>query len=367
MPRASAEKLVPILGVLAALSLPASSASASELKVLSFNVWHGLRSGESRKRLPGEDPARTERRFQWQIEEIRRLAPDVLLLQEVNPNQRQARKYAAALGYDEIHKVTSCGLHLGFLYKIPRNVNEGLAILARPGLGLRRVGKKRLSGNARCTASWGFQTKESRYALFGEITVAGRRVLVATTHLSSPPFLLADFEDQLERLVRAGALTDGQRDQILADRDRKRARNLREVQLLLEQIDRRRARGGRGDKLPAILGGDFNAEPETDGVAAVRAAGYREIGTGPEFHTWDPVTNHLNYDIGTKRIEPLPTFGKPEVEALLAHRRTTPRQIDHIFVSADLEGRSAQRALDRALDGIYPSDHFGVLVTISVR
>ncbi|MEJ2085996.1 MAG: endonuclease/exonuclease/phosphatase family protein, partial [Acidobacteriota bacterium] len=152
--------------------------SGATLEVLSFNVWHGLRSGENRKKFPGEDAQRAEDRFAYQIQEIQRLDPDVLLLQEVNPNQRQARKYATALGYDEIHKVTSCGLHLGALYKIPKNVNDGIAILAKPELQLRRVGKKRLSGNAKCTASWGFQTKESRYGLFGEIRVGGRKVLV---------------------------------------------------------------------------------------------------------------------------------------------------------------------------------------------
>ena len=111
---------------------PAQEAE-TKLEVLTFNVWHGRRSGESRRRFPGEEVGRAERRFERQIEEIRRIDPDVLLLQEVNPNQRQARRYARALGYDEIHKVTSCGIHLGKLYKLPRNVNEGLAILARLG------------------------------------------------------------------------------------------------------------------------------------------------------------------------------------------------------------------------------------------
>ncbi len=132
-------------------SAPARADAAPTLKVLTLNVWHGLRSGESKTRFPGED---------------------------------------AELGYDEIHKVASCGIHLGKILKIPRNVNEGIAILARAKLKLRRVGKKRLSGNASCSATWGFQTKESRYALFGEITVEGRRVLLATTHLPSDHFAI---------------------------------------------------------------------------------------------------------------------------------------------------------------------------------
>ncbi|MGB5880208.1 MAG: endonuclease/exonuclease/phosphatase family protein, partial [Thermoanaerobaculia bacterium] len=169
-----------------AVAEAADAETGDTLRVLTYNVWHGLRSGESNKRFPGEDPADMEGRVAAQIREIERLAPDLIFFQEVNPNQPEARKYAQALGYDEIHKVSSCGLHIGGLYKIPRNMNEGIAILARPELGLKKIGKIRLSGNAKCTATYGFQTKESRYALFGEITVGGRNLLVATTHLSAP-------------------------------------------------------------------------------------------------------------------------------------------------------------------------------------
>jgi endonuclease/exonuclease/phosphatase family metal-dependent hydrolase len=90
------------------------------------------------------------------------------------------------------------------------------------------------------------------------------------------------------------------------------------------------------------------------------------VGIGAGLQTWDPVTNHVNYGIGTKRVDPLPTFGRPEVEELLAHRSTTPRQIDHIFVSPDLEPLSARRVLDQEVEGMYLSDHFGILATVRV-
>lgn len=335
---------------------------------MTFNVWHGLRSGESRKRFPGEDSERMEERFAWQIEEIQRLDPDVLLLQEVNPNQRQARRYAEALGYDEIHKVTSCGLHLGGIYKIPKNVNEGLAILARPELELRRIGKKRLSGNAMCTATWGFQTKESRFGLFGEITVDGRQVLVATTHLSSPAFVLPDFDRELASLVADGTLTQEQHDEIQSIREAKSRRNLSEAKRMLSEISRRASRLGSAgsDSVPIIFGGDFNAEPETSSVEAVLAAGYELVGTGPDFHTWDPITNHENYGIGTRRHDPLPTFDRPEVQELLAHRATTPRQIDHLFVNSGFEVVSVEMVMNRERGGILPSDHFGILATLEL-
>ncbi len=361
--------LLPVVFLLGALSqisaTLAQSPSGPTLKVMTFNVWHGLRSGESNKRFPGEDTDRANKRFDWQIEEIKRLDPDVLLFQEVNKNQPQARRYAKALGYDEIHKVTSCGLHLGGLYKIPRNVNEGLAILAKPGLGLKRVGKKRLSGNARCSATWGFQTKESRYALLGSITVGGQYVLLTTTHLAAPAFTPEDFDQQLESLVSGGELTADQRDEILAARDRKLDRNTMESQRLVEEIARHRDRLAAGGQKPLIiLGGDFNAESDKPGFAKVKAAGLTEVASGPDFHTWNPVVNHENYSIGTKRDYSLPTFDNPEIEAMLDLRNTTPRQIDHLFFSAGLEKVSAEMVMNEAKDGIFPSDHFAILATL---
>ncbi len=344
----------------AALAQPAQG-EVRELRVLTFNVWHGLRSGESNRKFPGEDPERQERRLEWQIEQLRRLDPDVLLLQEVNPAKGLALRYAEALGYDVLYKTTSCGFHLGAIYKIPRNMNEGLAILARPELGLRSAGKKRLSGNARCSASWGIQTKESRYALFGEITVGGRRVLLATTHLSSPAFLLPDFEEKLAALEDEGVITPEQRQEILAARDRKDRRNLEEAERLVEQIETRRT--GRSI---VVLGGDFNAMPDSPSVQAVRAAGLEEVGSGPDFYTWDPVVNSVNQEIGGRRTDPLPSFGREEVSELFAHREVVSRQIDHLFFAGSAETISATVVLNEARDGILPSDHFGLMATLGI-
>ena len=90
--------------------------------------------------------------------------------------------------------------------------------------------------------------------------------------------------------------------------------------------------------------------------------------TGVEsFPTWDPILNEVNYQTGTKQSEPVPTFGISELVELLAPRRTIARQIDHLFYSPDFSSTSTSRALDRDLDGMFPSDHFGVLTTLRVE
>jgi endonuclease/exonuclease/phosphatase family metal-dependent hydrolase len=336
------------------------------LRVLTLNVWHGLRSGESKTKFPGEGEDRKEKRFAWQIRSIQALDPDILLLQEVNPNQREAWLYAQALGYDEIHKVTNCGIHIPPI-KIPKNVNEGLAILARPGLELRRVQTKRLSGNAACTASFGFQTKESRYVLLGEVTLEGNKLLLATTHLSSPPYVPPGFEGELERLVSEGVLSEEQRGQIVDKLESKRARNLDETRKLLAQIEKYRSELGRSERpVPVILGGDFNTEPDTASIATITQEGLKMVATGPDFLTWDPVRNRENQEIGSRRGSALPTFDIEQVEDLLATRETTARQIDYLFVSDQIQVVSSRMAMDEDRHGLFPSDHFGIFSVVDV-
>ena len=335
----------------------------SSLKIMTFNVWHGLR-GERRTRLEGEDPERKERRFEWQVELIEELDPDVLLLQEVNPNARESRKYAEALGYDQIKKVTSCGLHLPPI-KIPCNMNDGLTILARPEFDLKKAGKKRLSGNAACTATFGFQTTESRYVLLGEITVDGRPILLATTHLSSPAKVPDDLEAQLVRLIDEGKLTGEQRDEILAKMTSKNERNLNEVEGVLREIDRHRDRRPTGDPYAyLVLTGDLNTEPDTRPIARIGQAGFVNAADDPSFLTFDPVKNHENHAIGSRRTPSLPTFDIEELEEMLAERGADPRQIDYIFVSDGMVPLSARMVMNKERDGIYPSDHFGLIAVV---
>jgi endonuclease/exonuclease/phosphatase family metal-dependent hydrolase len=337
------------------------------LRVLTFNVWHGLRSGESRSKFPGEDEERKASRFAWQIRLIQELDPDILFFQEVNPNQREARTYAQTLNYEEIHKVTSCGFHLPPI-KVPKNVNDGLAILARPGLGLRRVQTKRLSGNASCTATFGFQTKESRYVLMGEITVLGKKILLATTHLSSPPYVPPDFNENLKGLLADEVLSEEQYGEIVDTIERKRARNLDETRKLLGQIQKYREKlNDDGRPLPVILGGDFNTEPGTASIEAVEDFGLQNVGTGPDYLTWDPVKNHENYAIGSRRGWPVPTFDLEEVETLLEPRRTTARQIDFLFVSEQGQVVSSKMAMDQERNGMFPSDHFAIFAVIDIE
>jgi endonuclease/exonuclease/phosphatase family metal-dependent hydrolase len=354
--------------ILAALfgALPVELSADEGLAVLTLNAWHGLAGELEGLSLPGEPKERREERLAWQVEELRRLAPDVLLLQEMNPAARQARRYARELGYEEIHRVVNCGVRLGPI-GVPRNLHEGLAILARPGLGLRKVAAVRLSGNGRCGSLGGLQTTESRGALVGEIRWRGRRVLLVTTHLSHPPSVSPGFAAALGALLDRGALDGQQLGEILGTLEGRRGRNRQEALRLARFVEAlRRERGGK-EELPVILGGDLNADPRSPTLETFERAGLFAVeGTVP-LPTWDPLRNGTNQSLGALSTPPLPTFGLPEVAALLDARLETPRQIDHLLLTSELEAVRVELVLDQEDEGILPSDHFGLLARVGWR
>jgi endonuclease/exonuclease/phosphatase family metal-dependent hydrolase len=111
-----------------------------------------------------------------------------------------------------------------------------------------------------------------------------------------------------------------------------------------------------GDK-PAILLGDFNALPESEEIALLRQAGFIDAfaaaGAGDGI-TWD---EERNANIRLQRR---------------AHPDEIPedppnKRIDFVFVrGAGLTVRRAEVVLDRAVEGIVPSDHYGVLAEVAL-
>jgi endonuclease/exonuclease/phosphatase family metal-dependent hydrolase len=113
----------------------------------------------------------------------------------------------------------------------------------------------------------------------------------------------------------------------------------------------------RDDLLPLVLVGDFNARPEASeirflcglaslaGISTYLGDCFAEAGEGPGY-TYDERRN-----------------------GFAAHWHEPPRRIDYVFVRGpDRHGRGktlgARVVLDAGRDGVWPSDHFGVLAEI---
>jgi endonuclease/exonuclease/phosphatase family metal-dependent hydrolase len=271
------------------------------LRVLTFN----LQNGEG-------DP----RRAGLVNQELRRLAPDLVALQEVGyPGRRDPlADLVAGTGLHATHQA-------GLLHHVPPHADRygGIAVATRWPHRVLELAARRLP---EADVPW--------YALAVSVPVpdAGDLLLLAPT--SSWPL---DAEAARERQAIA----------------------------LAELDDRHRA------TLPTIIAGDLNAAPEAASIrylSGLQALGGRSVhyhdawavaGDGPG-HTWSVDNPRAADEIGR-------LVGQP------GHRR----RIDYVLVgSAHAHPRGRARVLaarlvgDRPVDGVWLSDHAGVLVDLEV-
>ena len=109
---------------------------------------------------------------------------------------------------------------------------------------------------------------------------------------------------------------------------------------------------------PPLLLGDMNAEPDADEIRFLRGL-TRLGGRSTYFADCFGIVGDGSKGATYARRNP---FAAP--------LREPDRRIDYIFVRGPDEGGrgeplTASLCLDEAIDGVFPSDHFGVVATIS--
>jgi hypothetical protein len=155
---------------IAILTLPTQGESLS-LRILTVNVWSGLDYQGTLRFGQYESTERRERRFNSLVQEINKLNPDIIFIQEANPIDRYLPRLADRLSMEEIHQVCNEGIKL-YTIGIPENFKEGIAILARPSLGLNRWDTWKLSGSPGIFGDLiTVHFDESVFALVGKITL----------------------------------------------------------------------------------------------------------------------------------------------------------------------------------------------------
>jgi endonuclease/exonuclease/phosphatase family metal-dependent hydrolase len=351
--------------------------------VLTYNVWHGRyrTEREEKLRLPAEPREHGERRFELQVDELSSRPADLVLLQEVHPAPRKARRYARELGFTEAHKVSSCGLRL-LRFGVPVNLQSGLVILARRELKLRSLGSARLSGRRSFCSDWlGFQLEEGRYAFFAIVTLPGGSLLVVNTHLHNPAEVSPEFMEGLERMLAGGTVSAEQKAAIEGRVRKSRERKDREITNLLRVVQRVRR------SLPAlagvVIGGDLNALPDSVWMERLRRSGFRdaatEAGEDVPRPTYDASNNPLAKRVYEVSGPGIPTFGNPELLELARQTRDRqPKRIDYVLFSSDLAARvrsvelfgekiGEESAVQSSGFPLVGSDHFGVRAELDLR
>lgn len=329
------------------------------LRIVNLNTWIGCLPRTLLKVLPIEPPGHKERRIAAMLHELRERDPDVITLQECLPLPAFALRLARELDYDVLWRVGNSGVRvLGAGLPVGVGRGEGLAILARRGLGLKRAGQKRLSGIGFVTNWCAFHVGPMRWALVGRVEVHGRAVLVVSTHVSyafpSKESFRIGWAELHERAVVKHREPPKWLVRMAKDNDEVRDKELQRLADWLRRLQ---------DKYhaPLVMGADFNLDPETPQVADFLAAtGYTNAlpQRAPGMLTWDPGGND-NIAFDTIYTWPDGTE-KPAFLQLMAWLDSIPQCPDHVLVSQGLTLGDAGRAFDRHHDGVLASDHYGI-------
>jgi endonuclease/exonuclease/phosphatase family metal-dependent hydrolase len=335
--------------VLAFVIKAASLCPAQNLRVVTINVWAGLDYKGSLKMGEYQDPETRGRRTQLLLEQLRELDPDVIAVNEANKLPRYARLLAREMGYDQIYHVGLGGLRAGPL-GLPLNLREGDVILARKELQLESVGRRQLSGGP-VGNFFTFHFADATQVIGGRVFVAGRELYVFNTHWHASALPTADYFQQLAERRAAGLIDARRYDELVDEAVEGQKWRLGEARKTVQFIDK------IAGQAPVILMGDFNAPSETEEIAVLEEAGFRdayaEAGELPGY-TWDGRQNS-NIQL-QKRAFPEDFWLEPKQQ-----------RIDYIFLrGSGLQVEESEVVLDLPAAGLYPSDHFGVLADFQV-
>jgi endonuclease/exonuclease/phosphatase family metal-dependent hydrolase len=122
--------------------------------------------------------------------------------------------------------------------------------------------------------------------------------------------------------------------------------------------------------LPAVLVGDFNAEPHAAEIRFLTGLQTLGVPGGPHAPAVGPRSAFFADAFGWAGVGHGATFDRTRNPFAVAAREP-PRRIDYVFVRGPNErGRgepvAARVVLDETAGGVAPSDHFGVLAEITV-
>jgi endonuclease/exonuclease/phosphatase family metal-dependent hydrolase len=355
-----------------------------QIKVLTYNTLHGLEpSGMTVKASESKDTRQA--RLDLQFRQLSAIQPDVMLLQEVNPLPEMAESYVAAmkgygLEYRAVHQVDACGVRLAPGLAVVPGLNNGLAVLAKAPLRLRKVEGLKLSGGVgRCDDYMGFQTGELRYALIAEVENpnTGRKLLTVSLHLHSGIERNAFFIQKIRDAVKEGKLRREDFEDIVAAMEQDQKRRLDEIRLLVTAIRKLYAAGGY---VGVLVGGDFNFEPDDPEYRELERTGLRDTyamaAPETEVYSLDPQRNVIASqgirDVPSALRAAIKRLPESQQEKILAGYQkgiSEARRVDFLFLMRN-ESDSARGCFTQELFGdpdarstAPGSDHYGVLVT----
>jgi endonuclease/exonuclease/phosphatase family metal-dependent hydrolase len=354
------------------------------VKVLTYNTLHGLETGRWTVRA-GESKEARAARLKVQFQQLASIQPDLMLFQEVNPLPEMAGEYVAALResglqYTEVHQVDSCGVRLAPGLAVVPGLNNGLAVLAKAPLKLRKVKGLKLSGGfGGCNDFMGLQTGEFRYALIAEIENPGTgiKILAVSLHLHSGIERDALLIRKIKEAEEQGRIRPGDLKDLVKTLKEGQARRLEEIRVLVKELSKLRE---RNDYLGVIIGGDFNFEPGSPEYRELEGAGLKNTsmvaGHSETLYSYDPQRNiiagkeEMEVPVSLRQaVRGLPDRDQQKIFKRYRETINQARRIDFMFLlrtSSDRPKGCLQQEIFGQPTAVSPepgSDHYGVLDT----
>ncbi len=358
---------------------------SDRLKILNFNVWHGMgrTSFLSIKHLEDGAKKRFEKRVKLQIQEIKKLDPDIVFLQEVNPLKPLALRYARELNMDFIYQVDNCGLKFFELINVPQHFCSGLVILAKKQFQLSHRASRKLSGGLGfCTYPLSVQFHEFRYALSASVRIRLRdntfyELLLVNTHFHHGEGL--ENKDHLRKLSQL-SLSSKVYERLQKKMKKSSKRRFREAVCLLSFIEKEKKKASS-----VILAGDFNDRPQSLSIKALKEefkAGY-ELSDQKLEPTFDSRRNS-NIKKVIKKVRSPHQFSKgvnleerKKLSYFFSELDLMPRKIDYVFfdkksvASERLKLETYHLFGDQKIvsdsEELFLSDHFGIMLSLQIR
>ena len=351
--------------ILSLVFLLVFSSNGQTLKVVTLNLWSGLDYHGSLSMGEYEPPEVREKRLRMVEEMLRTTRPDIVALQEVNP-VNLAKRIAKRCDYDFLYQRVNAGLKIGS-FGVPWNLNEGIAILARKGLKLEFVDVWSISNSFGATGNnVSLHVAEHDIALVGRIRVQGVPIVLVNVHTIDAVPVDSVNTRELDRILADDRESTGRRKSILLDYKKDAGQIRAQLNNLSDHI--RAIQSG----VPMIVMGDFNAPPNSRDIKEflfnARLSDAADAAGAVDIVTWDAEKNSNvkfsrdSHDARGGDLTPL--------ELLSASYDGRSRRIDYVLLDSAFKQsdmKIVRTVLDSAQDGLFASDHYGLLAEISTE
>lgn len=337
------------------------------MRVITWNLWHGLSGGGLIKFGELESEDRRRFRFEQQVDTLEKAQADVICLQELNPAKAMADDFAKALGMTAISIKDNAGIKWKGM-GIPTNLESGLAILYRAPWKLEQRRIIKLSGSpfAFHNRYMSLQVSESRYAVLALLSHETEgRIWVCCLHLHHG--FQIPYQAELDSISKGLSDTESRKlIHFLAAGEQRRSGEIDRIISFVKRLSTE----------PVLIGGDFNGDPFSVPYKKLQRFGFEDLWLAKRKEekgfTWDRVKNSDNHrfldgfvsDLKWDELD-IDPIKKAKIKKEIEELQNRPRRIDYLFVRSPLAPIEISRitliGTEAKSSAILPSDHFGLL------